>query len=269
MNIKSNVITRNINSIASAGLAAKGLVYVLLGILAFMAAFGINGKSSRNTSKSGVFDFIYDQPAGTILLWVVVLGLVCYVIWRVIEAFADTEGKGKDVKGILARGRYLFSGLVYGALAVKAFNMLVFHEKGSGNKSREATEELLSQPFGQWLVGLVAFAFLAVGIYQIFYGLSEKYRKHVNKYVPAKAKPLFLNAGKIGYVARGIVWLLFAYLFFQAAFSANSAETGDTPQAFSVLSQSSYGPYLLALIAVGLVFYGLFNFVRARYEEIG
>lgn len=255
--------------IARAGLTAKGIVYVLLGALAFMAAFGINGKSSRNTSKSGVFDFIYDQPAGTILLWVVVLGLVCYFIWRIIQAFADTGNEGKDMKGFLVRGRYLFSGLVYGSLAVQAFNMLVFRKKGSGNRSQEATQELLSKPLGQWLVGLVAVIFLAVGIYQIYYGLSEKYRKHVNKSVPAKAKPIFLSAGKIGYVARGIVWLLFSYLFFQAALSSNSSETGDTPKAFSLLSHSDYGTYLLAVIGIGLIFYGLFNFVRARYEEFG
>ncbi len=265
----ANTFTRNMKPIARAGLTAKGIVYVLLGALAFMAAFGISGKSSRNTSKSGVFDFIYEQPAGAGLLWGVVFGLVCYLIWRMIQAFADTEHKGVSVKGAFVRGRYLFSGLIYGALAVKAFKMLVFNKRESGDSSQEAAQELLSKPMGQWLVGIVAVILLGVGIYQIFYGLSEKYRKHVNKFVPTKAKPILLSAGKIGYIARGVVWLLFSYLFFRAAFNANSSEAGDTPKAFSLLSHGEYGPYLLALVGIGLVFYGVFNFIRARYEELG
>jgi uncharacterized membrane protein YiaA len=255
--------------IAKAGLTAKGVVYVLLGTLAFMGAFGISGKSSQNTSKAGVFDFIYSQPGGTVLLWVVVLGLVCYFIWRLIQAFADTERKGENMKGILVRGRYFFSGLVYGSLAVKAFNMLVFHKKDSGDSSQDAARELLSKPMGQWLVGIVAVVLLVVGIYQIYYGLSEKYRKHVNKFVPADAKRVLLTAGKVGYVARGVVWLLFSYLFFQAAFSANSSDAGNTPKAFGLLSHSDYGPYFLAVVGIGLICYGSFNFIRARFEELG
>lgn len=264
-----NIVTGNMKPIARIGLTAKGVVYVLLGILAFMAAFGISGKSSQDTNKSGVFDFIQEQPAGTVLLWVVVLGLVCYLVWRIIQTFADTEDKGEDVKGILVRARYLFSGLIYGSLAVQAIRMLTSHKKSSGNKSQEFTQELLSKPMGQWLVGLVAAILLGVGIYQIVYGLSEKYRKHVNKSVPVDAKPILLTAGKVGYLARGVVWLLLSYLFFQASLNASSAEAGDTSKAFSVLSSSDYGPYLLAIVGIGLVCYGLFNFIRARYEEFG
>lgn len=85
--MRANIITRNMKPIARAGLTAKGVVYVLLGALSFMAAFGINGKSSQNTSKSGVFDFIHDQPGGILLLWIIIAGLFCYVVWRMIQAF--------------------------------------------------------------------------------------------------------------------------------------------------------------------------------------
>jgi len=264
-----NIITRNMKPIARAGLSAKGIVYLLLGALSFMAAFGISGKSSQNTSKSGVFDFIYDQPAGAVLLWIVIAGLICYVVWRMIQAFSDSEKKGDDTKGLAVRGRYLFSGLVYASVAYSAFKMAVYHKKDSGSRSQDAAQEMLSQPMGQWLVGFAAVILLAVGVYQIYYGLSEKYRKHVNKHVPAAAKQYLLTAGKLGYIARGVVWLLFSYLFIQAALSSNSNEAGDTSKAFGMLSHSDYGPYFLALIGIGLMLYGLFNFIRARYEEFG
>lgn len=267
--MRTNIITRNMKPIARAGLTAKGIVYVLLGALAVMAAFGISGKSAKNTSKSGVFDFIHDQPAGVLLLWIIIAGLVCYVIWRMIQAFSDSEKKGDDPKGLAVRGRYLFSGLVYASVAFSAFKMAAYHKKDSGDRSQEAVQEMLSQPLGQWLVGFSAAILLAVGIYQIYYGLSEKYRKHVNKHVPAAAKGYLLTAGKLGYIARGVVWLLFSYLFIQAALSANSKEAGDTSKAFGMLTQNSYGPYLLVAIGIGLILYGVFNFIRARYEEFG
>ena len=259
----------NTEKFARVGLTAKGVVYVLLGVLAFMASFGINSKSSKDTTKTGVFDFIYEQPAGTVSLWVVTAGLVCYVIWRFIQAFTDSENKGKDAKGFAVRARYLFSGLVYGSLAVESVRMLLFQKKDSGDNSQEMTQELLSKPMGQWLVGIVALLLLAVGLYQIWYGLSEKYRSHVNKSVSAKYKSVLLSSGKIGYVARGVVWLLLSYIFLQAALTANPSEAGDTSKAFSMLIHSNYGPYLLALIGIGLICYGIFNFIRARYEVIG
>lgn len=259
----------DIEKFARIGLTAKGVVYVLIGVLAFMASFGINSKSSKDTTKAGVFDFIYDQPAGTFLLWGVTVGLVCYVIWRFIQAFNDSENKGKDAKGVAIRARYLFSGLVYGSLAFQAAKMVLFHKKDSGGGNQEMTQELLSKPMGQWLVGIVAVVLLVVGVYQIWYGFSEKFRSHVNKAVPAKSKPILLSAGKIGYISRGVVWVLLAYIFLQAALSSDASEAGDTSKAFSMLNDSSYGSYLLALIGLGLICYGIFNFIRARYETFG
>ena len=263
----AKILIRRLQPIARAGLTAKGVVYVLLGTLAFMAAFGINGKSSRNTDKAGVFEFIQEQPAGTFLLWAVAAGLACYFVWRIIQAFADTEHKGKDVKGASVRGRYLFSGLVYGSLATQVVSMLVLHKKKSGDSSQGLVQELLSKPMGQWLVGIVAIILLATGVYQVWYGLSEKYRKHVNQSGAGKTKAMLLTAGKIGYLARGTVWLLLSYLFFQAAFHANAKEAGGTSKAFGLLSSNDYGPYLLSVVGIGLVCYGAFNFIRARYEN--
>ena len=102
---------------AKLGLAAKGVVYCLVGILAFMAAFEIGGRSERTLNKQGVFQFILDQPFGQLLLALVAAGLVCYALWRLTQAFLDNEHKGTDAKGIGHRVGYAFSGLVYGFLA--------------------------------------------------------------------------------------------------------------------------------------------------------
>jgi hypothetical protein len=265
--LSARTITSNEKPIAQAGLIAKGVVYLLLGVLAFMAAFHINGKSANNADKSGVFDFVYEQTGGQLMLGLIAAGLLSYCVWRGIQTFSDSENKGSDTKGLASRARYFFSGLVYGSLAVSAINMLFSKSSGSGDNKQDLAHELLTKPFGEWLVGIAAAILLGVGIYQIYYGLSEKYKKHAEKASHSSGKRLLLTAGKIGYVARGIVWLLIAWLFFKAAINANSAEAGDTSKAFSFLDNGQYGPYFLAAVGIGLICYGAFNFIRARYEN--
>ena len=76
-----------------------------------------------------------------------------------------------------------------------------------------------------------------------------------------------LGAGKIGYVARGVVWAIISYLMIQAALAASSEKAGDTGKAFGAIDNSLVGSYLPAALGIGLIAYGVFNFVRARYER--
>lgn len=260
--------TPKVSSFAKVGLVAKGIVYVLLGIFAFMAAFHLGGQSTNDTNKRGVFDFIQEQTGGQILLALLALGLASYTIWRFFQALKDTEHKGKNTKALAVRGRYLFSGLVYGSLTFLVIRMLFFSSESSDEIGNEGmARELLSQPAGYFLAGIVAMIFIGVGIYQVYYGLSEKYKKHVNKAVSSNGRNYMMAAGKIGYVARGIVWLIIGWLFVKAALEANAAKAGDTEDAFQLLANASYGSYLLGAVGLGLCCYGLFNFVRARYEH--
>jgi hypothetical protein len=122
--LNARKVTSNIKPIAQAGLIAKGVIYALLGSLALMAAFNINGQNVNKTDESGVFGFILKQTGGMIILGIIVLGLCCYCIWRGIQAFADTEKKGNTGKGLIVRGRYLFSGLAYALLAIYGIEKL-------------------------------------------------------------------------------------------------------------------------------------------------
>lgn len=250
---------------AKAGLTAKGVVYCLLGLLAFMAGFNINGQSTDNADKEGVFDFVHSQSGGKIILTIIALGLICYCVWRIIQVFSksDTEKKKQAAK----KARYTFSALSYGFLAFSIIKKVCSADSGSGDSREGMVEKVLNQPFGQWLIGIVALVFVIVGVYQVYYGLSEKYKKHVDETSIDNNKTALLTSGKIGYTSRGIVWLLIAWLFVKAAINSNSDSAGSTSKALSFLQEAPYGPYLLAVVALGLVCYGTFNFIRARYER--
>ena len=254
---------------AKTGLVAKGTIYCLIGAIAFMAAFEINGQSNNDTNKDGVFSLIQGQVAGQLLLGLLVLGLLCYCAWRMVQCFYDTEDKGSQTKGLLKRARYLLSGLIYLSFAIAAIKLLLHSgSKTGGDNYQQLVSELLSKPFGQYLAGIAAAVIAGVGIYQIVYGISGKYRKHVSGLqLKTRASSYLLNAGKIGYVARGTTWLITSWLMFKAAIHANPKDAGDTTKAFEFLERGNYGSLLLGLLGLGLVLYGIFNYVRARYEH--
>jgi heme/copper-type cytochrome/quinol oxidase subunit 2 len=253
------------NRIARVGLVSKGIVYVILGALAFMAAFELAGQSNEKASRTGVFDFIKDFPGGIWLLMLLAAGLLCYSIWRGVQAVTNTND---EEKVLTKRIRYFFSGLIYLFVAYTAVQIALQQNKSNGDKNQQMASELLNKPYGVWLLAIAALIIAAVGIYQIYYGLSGKYKKHVQKLnLHTLKSSLLLRAGKIGYIARGLVWLVISFLLIQAAVHAKSSEAGDTSKAFQFIEDSEFGSYLLAILGVGLIAYGIFNFIRARYEN--
>lgn len=252
------------------GLLAKGIVYMTIGGLTAMAAFGFGGKVS---DRDDAFNWIIDLPFGRILLGIVAAGLLAYVFWRFIQVYKDPENKGNDFKGIMQRTGITFSGLAYGALAYYAA-MLAIEGPGSndgdGGGSRQfIVAKLLQQPAGQYLVGAVAVFFVGLGIYQIYKSLSGKYKKKVNQAgMSGDEKDFYLTAGRLGYIARGIVLCIIGFLFYKAAVNSNPSEADGTGGAFQFLQNSGYGPWLLGVVAVGLFLYGVFCLVQARYRTI-
>ncbi|AKD04785.1 DUF1206 domain-containing protein [Pontibacter korlensis] len=261
---------RWVENFAKFGLTAKGIVYCLVGAIAFMAAFELGGQSTQSAGRSNIFKTIQDMPAGNILLGLVAAGLICYTLWRFIQAVKDTEGKGSNAKGTAMRLRYMFSGIIYGSLAFLAVRMVLGNSSGSGSDSRQTlTAKLLEQPFGQWLVGIVATGTVIAGLYQIYYGYSEKYQKEVQgSGLKHDVEHRMIRAGKLGYIARGIVWIVIGYLFLQAALKSSAKEAGGSTEAFQFLENTSYGSFILGAVALGLICYGIFMFMRAKYQPI-
>jgi hypothetical protein len=249
------------------GLVAKGVVYSICGTMALLAATHLADQSPRDAGKKQMFGFISDQPMGKVMLAVLILGLACYTFWRWLLAFADTEHKGKDKEGIAKRFTYFSSGLVYASVTFYAVKILF--GKSSGGDSRQGfVFKLLQQPYGEWLVGIVAAIMIGIGIYQVYRAVSGKYKKYVREALHKDTAPWIVTAGVAGYTARGIVWMIIGWLFIKAALNHNSKEVGGTDKVFSWLQDSSYGSWLLGAVAAGLICYGVFMFLRARYQRI-
>ncbi|MCC3156528.1 DUF1206 domain-containing protein [Hymenobacter sp. 15J16-1T3B] len=254
-----------IRTLARFGFAAKGVVYGILGALAVMAATNIDG--GRTADKQQVLQTIQDMPLGRWLLGLVAFGLAGYVVWRLVQAIRDTEGKGNGAKGIATRIGYVASALGYAALAFvagKAAFENTSADAGSGGTRQSMVAKLLEQPYGQWLVGAIGLFVIGIGVYQLIRAYSGSFAKHVNdSQLPAAQQRLVYRVGQLGYTARGIVWGILGYFLVRAALTANAQAAEGTEGAFDFLASLGQAPLLI--VALGLVAYGLYMLVRAKY----
>jgi hypothetical protein len=255
--------------LARFGYAAKGVVYIIVGILALQVALGTGGQT---TGPEGALGQINRQPFGQFMLVLVAIGLLGYAIWRIVQAWVDPEGAGSDAKGIGQRIGYVFSGFSYGALALAAAQMVMGAASSGGDNSQQTqdwTARLMALPFGRWLVALIGLGVIGIGLFQFYYGYQEKFRKHLKTHeMSAQENQWATRMGRIGYMARGVVYAIIGGFLVLAAWQHDASEVGGIGKALDELAQQPYGPWLLGLVALGLIGYAVFAFIEARYRRI-
>lgn len=257
-----------VESLARVGYVTKGIVYIIVGALATLAAFKAGGKT---TDSEGAFNEIIQQPLGDVLLIAVAAGLVAYAAWRVTQAVVDAEGKGSKMKGLAIRAAYAGSGLIHAGLAVTAIRMALKMGGGNGGdeNKREWTAWLMQLPFGPLLVGLVGLGFIAFALWQVYKGNKFKFRKRLDTADMNGLEDTLANrSGQIGHTARGVVFAIIGVFLIRAAIKYNPNEAGGLGDALRSLADSPFGPWVLAVVAVGLVAYGGYMMIEAKYHRI-
>ena len=248
--------------IARVGIATKGVVYTIIGVLTAMTAFGQGGKK---TGKSGVLDFLSNQSFGQVLLVIIGIGLLAYALFRFYQAFVNS-GENDD-SGFFKRAGYFISGIIYGYFAYASFTMV----GGSGGNS-QSRESLISRVLGwsggEIIIAVVGLILLIKGIREIYKAYSGDYKDRLqNAGLGQKAQDLMLKAGRIGYTARGIVIGVIAYLTLKAAFTGDAGSAGGSKDAFSYV-QNEFGSIVMGILALGVAAYGIFQFIKAKYAGV-
>ena len=251
-----------IKKVAKAGYASKGVVYGLTGILAFGAAAGLGGSSE---GKVGVLEYLQKQPMGNVILGILGLGLLCYAFWRFYQSIKDPENIGSEAKDIAKRIGFFISGLIYLGLGVFSFYKIFGSSSsgGGGNKTGMIPTEYLPYVFYAVAAGLA--------IKSIFQFVKAYKGNFLDKFQlgsvsDAKTVKSIKWMGYSGMIARGIVTGIVAYFFFKAADTASTNNIKGTSEAFAFLRESS-GPWLLGLVAFGLICYGGYMIVMAKYRR--
>jgi succinate dehydrogenase/fumarate reductase cytochrome b subunit len=253
---------------ARIGYAAKGIVYTVIGVLALQAAFGSGGKT---TGSKGALQRISGDPFGQVLLVIIGVGLAGYALWRLAMAILDPKHEGTGAKALVKRLGYAVSGIVNGAVAFSAFRLLAGSGGGSGGSGskQQMTAQLMSQPFGRWLVGIGGAIVVAVGLYHFYRAAKAKFMEKYNLGEMSRTeKTGARRIGRLGMVARGVAFAMIGCFFAQAALQAQPDEAGGLGKVFNELIGQPYGPWLMALLAAGLVCYAVYCFSYARYRHV-
>ncbi|TWF89547.1 uncharacterized protein DUF1206 [Streptomyces capillispiralis] len=252
---------------ARAGLTARGVIYLLVGVLALRIAFG---DGQRQADRGGALAELADKPFGAVLLWALGLGLVGMALWRLSEAVFGAAGK--DGRG--ARKR-LASAARCGFYAFVAWSVLAFavnRNNGSGSsdrQSRDLTARALEIPAGQWLVGLAGAAVVVVGGW---IGVRAAMRKYHDKLKLGELTPrtrrLVDVTGVGGGVARGLVFAAAGVFAVRAAVDYEPGRAKGLDDTLRSFAGTPLGPWLLVCVSVGLVLFGVFSFALARWRRV-
>jgi hypothetical protein len=240
--------------LARVGLVAKGVSYVLVGALAVGVAAGVGGTT---TSRQGALHQLAGNGFGKFALVLLCLGFAAYALWRVVQAVHDDKWSKRA--GYLGRAA-IYVGLTYSAAKILAGS----GSSGSQNgKAHKATAVVLGWPGGRELVFAAALIAIGVGVWNLYRGISKKFEDKWRGHSTWGSR-----AGVAGHVARFVVFGLIGVFAIEAAADYDPQDAVGFDGALQKLAQHSYGSALLGLTAAGLVAYGVYCFVDARYRDV-
>jgi hypothetical protein len=249
------------------GYAAKGVIYLLMGTFAVRLAIGEGG---RVTDSSGVLHTIVRQPFGSLVLTMIGVGILAYAAWHVAEAVLDTRHKGKSARGWWDRTLAIIRAGVYGGLGWEALQ-LVFARRAESQSADDYAREAMQLPFGRWFLALVGIGIAWYGVSQVWMAIQSRFDDDFDqRRLRAEGQSWVLGIGRAGVGARGVILVVMGFALVRAGLDRTPSKAAGTAESLWTLFAQPYpyGTLLLAAIAAGLVCYGFFQLLHARYARL-
>ena len=244
-----------------AGLIAYGVVHLLVAWLAVQLAFG---EKTKDASNNGALSYLAQQPMGKVLVWLIAVGMLLLVIWRVLEFAFGYPEESDDAKRWRKRATSLGKAVIYGALGWSAVKTAT--GDGSNGGTDGTTAKIMQLPGGQLIVGAIGLAIIGYGISLVVRGWTEKFREHLDAQGQSgQDGSAYVLLGKAGYIAKGVAISIIGGLFAYAAATHEAKKSGGLDQALQTVLEQPFGQVLLTAIGLGIAAYGLFCFARARH----
>jgi hypothetical protein len=257
-----------IEKFARIGYASRGMVYTLIGLLSLMAALG-QRPNAVGGSRS-VMQQLFHHQFGQVLLVALAVGLACHACWQLLLAIYDPEHFDAGRRAVMRRLTYFFSFLIHAALVVFAIRLMLgyAHRADDDATARGWSATIMSYPAGKWGVAAVGLGFVISGLFRIRKGWkADLDRIDVSRLSPF-AQRWICRTCQFGIIARGIVFTLVGIFFALAAYHQRPNEAHGLGGSLDALRNQPYGAWLLAIVAIGLMAYGFYEFVRAAWRRI-
>jgi hypothetical protein len=257
-----------VDGVARYGLAAKGISYGLVGVLAAALAVDSGGKA---TSREGALATIADESWGKALLVALAFGFAAYGLWRLLQALFDREDEGTGAKGLAKRAGYAGRAAIYAVLTYSTVRLLIGTHGGDSQtqEARKTTAEVFDWPAGRWLVGIAGVCLIGAGLFNGYRAFTQKFEEKWKTGEMSRAELRWgSRIGTAGLLSRLVVFFLIGLFLLKAAVEYDPQEAIGLDGALRKVVQASYGPWLLGLVAAGLICYGVFCFIEARYRRV-
>jgi Domain of Unknown Function (DUF1206) len=249
------------------GLVSKGALYLLVGLIA--ADVAVAG-GERLRDRGGAVSELADTWYGKVLVFLLAVGLAGYAAWRFAQGVLGRPLEGGKKEGWPKRLGYFARSAWYLFLLWVVLAALAGADEESGSREEDrATARVMDWPLGRWIVGAVGLAILGAGVFNYWRGITQSFKKKLKlRKMSETEEKVFTVVGMVGHIARGTVFGLIGFFLMRAAWQHDPKETVGLDGALAKILREDYGDTMLGIVSAGLIAYGLYCFVEARYREV-
>ena len=249
--------------LARAGLAARGVIYILIGWVAVLVALG---QSSQEADQRGALELLAGKPYGLVSLWLLGVGFAAYALWRLSEAAFGVTG---EPPGAGPRLKSLARSVIYAALAYLTFKVISGAGSSQSRRQQDVTGTVMQHPAGRWVVGIAGLIIVICGLILVVEGARKKFMKYLRTaQMSARMRRVIKVLGMVGTIARGLVFALVGVLVVDAAITHQASESGGIDKALLTLRNQPFGEFLMLVAALGLVVFGVYGLCEARWRKV-
>jgi hypothetical protein len=267
---------RSIVVLARAGWFAKGVVYALVGILAFKIAIDPGpatssvaaGGQQTEASQSGAISEIARSSLGAVALWAIAVGLLLYALWRIVSMLLPAQS---SAKAWVTRIGYGVSALVYTFLAFSAISFARNGRKGGQSENARIetfTRDTMDNTAGQWIIGGLGVLLVVIALAFLYRALTADFEDELAGGVGPVERRHLVRLGQVGWVGRAAMMALIGAFLVRAAVKFDPAEAEGLDGALHRLAQTSWGPVTVAAVGIGLVLYGAYCVLSAPVQRL-
>jgi len=257
------VKSRLVLVIARVGYVARGVLFTCIGVLTLFAALGLGG---REAGFQEAIRSLLQKPIGGYLALCLGIGLLCFAVWRFIEAVAPSDQRAES---LFQRAAFAGSGLFYLGLTawtLSAFFSATASRASSDRTAREWTGRLLELPVGAVVTGAIGLGLIVTGAILLVRACKPHFKSAVALHPRAPA--LIPALGRYGLAARALVYAEIGGFLVYAAFTYSSREAKGLAGAFRTIAQWEGGPVVLSITALGFIAFGIYEFGAATYRDL-
>lgn len=253
-------------ALARAGLAARGVMYIVVGVIAVQVAFGSSGQQADRT---GAVRLVAATPFGTALLWLLGTGFAGLALWQLCTAIWGSPGR--DGRTLAKRLGAVVKAVFYAVIAGSTFKYALGlgAPPSSDRQSQDLTARLMHAPGGQALVAVAGLAVTVTGLWLAYAAWKKRFMRNLQMAQAGPRATTFVERlGQVGGIARGAVAVTAGVFLIVAAVDASPQQAKGVDSALRALARTPLGPWLLLAVAAGLAVFGLYSLCEARWRDV-